>query len=54
MAQGEAASLLIRGFKETGDKKYINAAKKAIDFMLLPLDRGGTSLYTNNGGSNYE
>lgn len=50
MAQGEAASLLIRGFKETGDKKYINAAKKAIDFMLLPLDRGGTSLYTNNGG----
>lgn len=49
MAQGEAASLLIRGYKEYGREDYLNAAKKAIDFMLKPLSEGGTTEYKPNG-----
>ncbi len=45
MCQGEGASLLIRGFKEMEDEKYKLAAQKAIDFMLLPLDKSGTTNY---------
>ena len=49
MAQGEASSLLARAYKETGDKKYLNACTQAVDFMLLPRDQGGTSEYTSDG-----
>lgn len=45
MAQGEGASLLIRAYKEFGQHEYLDAAKKAIDFMLIPIDKGGTTLY---------
>ena len=45
MAQGEGASLLIRGYKHTGKERYLKAAQKAIDFMLLPLEDGGTTKY---------
>lgn len=45
MAQGEGASLLIRAYIETGDQKYLDTAKMAIDFMLLPLEKGGTTKY---------
>ena len=45
MAQGEGASLLIRGFVETKNIKYLAAAKKAIDFMLVPISKGGTAEY---------
>lgn len=49
MAQGEGASLLIRGYKETGDEKYLAAAKSAIDFMLVPVGEGGTADYREYG-----
>lgn len=45
MAQGEGASLLVRAYKHIGKPEYLNAAKKAIDFMLLPLEDGGTTKY---------
>lgn len=45
MAQGEGASLLVRAYKFTGEPKYLDAAKKALDFMLLPLEVGGTTKY---------
>lgn len=45
MAQGEAASLLIRAYVFTRDDKYLDAAKRGIDFMLLPLEKGGTTKY---------
>ncbi len=45
MAQGEGASLLIRAYKHTQDEKYLDAARKAIDFMLLPIEEGGTTKY---------
>ena len=48
MCQGEGCSLLLRAWKETKDKHYLNAAKKAIDFMLLPLQEGGTTEYGKN------
>jgi len=48
MAQGEGASLLIRAYKELGGAEYLEAAKKAINFMLIPIEDGGTALYKDN------
>lgn len=45
MAQGEATSLLIRCYIETKEQKYFEAAKKAIDFMLICIESGGTTKY---------
>ncbi len=45
MAQGEGCSLLIRGYALLKDKKYLEAARKAIDFMLISVSNGGTTLY---------
>ena len=47
MAQGEGASIMLRVYKRTNDERYLHAAKHALDFMLLPLDKGGTCLYEN-------
>lgn len=48
MAQGEGASLLLRANKYHNDEKYFLAAKKAIDLMLTPIEKGGTSRYEND------
>ncbi len=45
MAQGEAASLLIRAYIHTGKYVFLKAAKDALDFMILPLEEGGTTKY---------
>lgn len=45
MAQSEGASLLLRAFQEFKSKEYLVAAKKAIDFMLVPIESGGTAEY---------
>ena len=45
MAQGEGASLLIRAYLFFGDEKYFLCARKAIDLMLTPLEKGGTSRF---------
>ncbi len=45
MSQGEGASLLIRAYARTGKQEYLDAAHKAIDFMLLPIEDGGTAKY---------
>lgn len=49
MCQGEGASLLLRAHKITGEKQYVERAQKAIDFMLKPLEQGGTSKYEDGG-----
>ena len=49
MAQGEGASLLIRGYKETGNQRFLDAARTALDFMLVPVEEGGTTLYEGDG-----
>jgi len=45
MAQGEGTSVLLRAFKETKNKKYLNAAIKANELMLKSVDDGGTARY---------
>lgn len=54
MAQGEGISMLIRAHKVFGDDKYIVAAQKAKDFMLKPLNEGGTTSYKDGGVYFYE
>lgn len=48
MCQGEGTSVLLRAYKQSGNKEYLDRATKAIDFMLLPIEQGGTSLYSEN------
>lgn len=48
MAQGEGASLLLRAYLYYKNKVYFDGAKKAIDLMLMPLEQGGTSRYSDN------
>lgn len=43
MPQGEGASLLLRLFRTTGDKKYLLSAKKAVDYMLMDVSNGGVT-----------
>ncbi len=54
MAQGEGISLLLRAYLGLQDKKYLSAVKKAVDFMLLPLEEGGTTKYEENDVYFYE
>jgi len=54
MAQGEGASLLVRAYLESEDKRYLDAAKSAIDFMIIPVEEGGTTLYYPDGGLTFE
>lgn len=41
MAQGQAMSLFSRAYRMTGDKKYLIAGKKALDYLLTPVSAGG-------------
>lgn len=54
MAQGEGASLLARAYVETKDEKYLDACRKAVDFMLTPIKDGGTAEETDRGLVLYE
>lgn len=54
MAQGEAASMLVRAHILTKDNRYLTAADKSIGFMLVPLKDGGTTEYTDDDVILYE
>lgn len=45
MAQGEGASLLVRAYLHTHEQKYLFASQRALDYMLLPIEAGGTTKY---------
>lgn len=45
MGQGEGASALLRAYAEADDENYLAAAVKAVDFMLTPMEKGGTAVY---------
>ena len=45
MAQSEAACLFMRVYMQTQEHKLLEAAKLAIDFMLVPLEEGGCTQY---------
>lgn len=47
MCQSEGASILLRAYIETDDMKYYEAAKQAIDYMLIDVKDGGTCFYEN-------
>lgn len=48
MAQGEGISLLLRAYIETKDERYLASAIKAKNFMILPIEEGGTTKYNGN------
>lgn len=54
MAQGEAVSLLLRAYIETKNEKYITTANKALEFMLLPFEKGGPTKYEGDDLYLYE
>ena len=45
MCQGEGISLLVRAYKTTRDKKFLEAAEKAVEFMVKDIRLGGTCSY---------
>lgn len=48
MAQGEGASLLLRGYTEFNNSDYLKKAKLAIDYLMKPIEEKGTALYKQN------
>lgn len=48
MAQGEATSLLVRAYTHTREQKYLDTAKRALDYMLTPLEDKGTTKYVDD------
>ncbi|CAB1259462.1 D-glucuronyl C5-epimerase [Vibrio cholerae] len=49
MAQGEAASLLIRAYKLTGEDKYLLQAEKSLTPLFLPITEGGVQSVLPDG-----
>ncbi len=43
MAQGQIVSVLVRASSLSQAKRYRNAGRRGIEFMLMPIDCGGTS-----------
>lgn len=54
MAQGEGISMLIRAYIVTEDKKFLEAAHRAKDFMIRPISEGGTTKYSGDDVFLYE
>lgn len=42
MAQGQSLSVLARAYHVTSDEKYLEAGNKAVEFLVLPVEEGGT------------
>jgi heparosan-N-sulfate-glucuronate 5-epimerase len=49
MAQGEAASLLVRLHRVTGDERYAEAATRALAPIAVPRERGGCGIPWRGG-----
>lgn len=54
MCQGEGASLLLRAYVCSNNEDYLIKARKAIDFMLIPIENGGTACYQGDDLYLYE
>ena len=54
MAQAEAISLLLRAYQIEKKEKYIEAVKKSTEFMLIPIEDGGTTSYQDGDVFLYE
>jgi hypothetical protein len=49
MAQGQGASVLLRAYVETGDRRYLENAGRAIEPILHDLSGGGVSVIKGKG-----
>ena len=54
MAQGEGISLLMRVYLSSNDDRYLEAASRALQFMLCPIENGGTTKYKGKNVYFYE
>ncbi len=45
MAQGEAISVLIRAYRITKDKSFMESSEKAYQFLISPVGEGGCTYY---------
>lgn len=52
LAQGQGISLLVRAYRDTGDERYLQAAEKAFQSFLTPLDKGGVT-YIDEAGNTW-
>ena len=48
MGQGEAISVLLRAYQNTQDCRWLDSAKKALEFMVIPVHQGGTLFIKEN------
>lgn len=48
MAQSEGASLLCRAYKEINKPEYLDSAIRAVEFMLKPVEEGGTAFHKDD------
>ena len=49
MSQGEGISVLIRAFSLTSDQRYLDAANRALELLIKPVDEGGSSRIVPDG-----
>ena len=49
MCQGQAISVLVRAFHQSGDEKYLQAAENAAKVFSIPSSRGGVKAVFVNG-----
>lgn len=49
LTQGQAISVLARAFSSTSEQRYLDAAWRGLQFMLKPMEDGGTSRSTVTG-----
>lgn len=49
LSQGQAISVLVRAFSITSEMEFLEAARRGLQFMLTPVEKGGTSRVTVEG-----
>ena len=49
LAQGQGISLLVRAHKESGDARYLDAARQAFASFQQPIDKGGVAFTDESG-----
>lgn len=49
LSQGQAISVLVRAFSITSEMEFLEAARRGLQFMLTPVEKGGTSRVTAEG-----
>lgn len=50
LAQGQGISVLVRAYKESGDKRYLVAAERALASFYIPIGEGGV-VFTDDRGN---